>query len=105
MSDLAKDPACRSEGTLARWNENFRPVHSPILRYGFSALCVVIALGLGADIAILPVPRRRAAGFALAIALVTWYAGRGPSVLAILLASGVLQLFPLRSLSTRLRLP
>ena len=70
--------------SLTYWNREFQRVHSPILRYGFSVVAVAIALGValvfqhyqfrGVELPILTV----------AIAVTTWYAGVGPSVVAIL---------------------
>jgi light-regulated signal transduction histidine kinase (bacteriophytochrome) len=62
-------------------------VHSSLPRYGFSVLCVAIALGLALicryygfrDVA-LPL-------FNLAIVLTTWHAGVGPSVMAVILSA------------------
>jgi signal transduction histidine kinase len=59
---------------------------APVARYGFAMICVAIALGIA-----LPLER---AGFrevelplfALAIVLTAWFAGVGPSVLAVLLS-------------------
>jgi signal transduction histidine kinase len=72
---------------LAYWNQEYQRIHSPILRYGFSVVAVAIALGgsfamryYGFRSAELPI-------FTLAIACTSWYAGVGPSVLAVLLSS------------------
>jgi light-regulated signal transduction histidine kinase (bacteriophytochrome) len=58
---------------------------SPILRYGFSVVCVAIALGLALTLhnfrgVELPL-------FDLFIGIVTWYAGIGPSALAVVLST------------------
>jgi signal transduction histidine kinase len=88
MSDLEeRPPRVGAKRTLARWNQELQRIHSPVLRYGLSAVCVAIALGLALtfqdyqfrDVA-LPV-------LSLAVAITTWYAGVGPSVLAILLST------------------
>jgi K+-sensing histidine kinase KdpD len=88
MSDLEeRSPPVGVTRTLARWNQELQRIHSPILRYGLSVACVAIALGLALtlqdyqfrDVA-LPV-------LSLAVAITTWYAGVGPSVLAILLST------------------
>jgi signal transduction histidine kinase len=72
---------------FARWSRELQTVRSPLLRYAFSVLAIAIALGLGlmfrryqADDAALPL-------LSIAVAMVTWYAGGGPSVLAVLLAA------------------
>jgi K+-sensing histidine kinase KdpD len=86
MSDLAERPTSWMKRAMARSNESLQRIHSPILRYGLSVVCVAIALGLALtlqhqfrDVA-LPV-------LSLAVAIATWYAGVGPSVLAILLST------------------
>jgi signal transduction histidine kinase len=91
---------------LAYWNQEFQRIHSPIPRYGFSVVSVAIALGVAfvfqhyqfRDVE-LPV-------LTLAIALTTWYAGAGPSVLAVLLSSACFDYFftePLYSLGISTR--
>jgi light-regulated signal transduction histidine kinase (bacteriophytochrome) len=75
---------------------------SPILRYGFSFVCVGLAIGpallaqhYGFRDVGLPL-------FTLAIAIVTWYAGLGPSGLAVVLATVLFDYFfvePLYSLA------
>ena len=72
---------------MAHWNLEQRVSASSILRYGFSVAAVAIALGLSLvsnafgfrDVG-LPL-------FTLAIAIVTWYAGGGPSALAVALST------------------
>ena len=66
---------------------------SALLRYGFSVVAVALALGVSLlfdaygfrDVG-LPL-------FTLAIALVTWYAGRGPSVVAVVLSATAFNYF------------
>jgi signal transduction histidine kinase len=78
---------------VAYWNPEFQRLHAPILRYGFSVVSVAIALGVAfafdeyqfRDVE-LPV-------LTVAIALTTWYAGTGPSVLAVLLSSALFDYF------------
>jgi two-component system, LuxR family, sensor kinase FixL len=87
---------------VALWNLESPTVRAPILRYGFSAACVATALALalilqsyGFRDASLPL-------LALAVALAAWYAGRGPSVLAVLLSTAAFNYFfvqPLYSLA------
>jgi signal transduction histidine kinase len=88
MTELAEGPThIGVRRRLAYWNEEFQRIHSPILRYGFSVVSVAAALGVALafqhyqfrDVA-LPV-------LTVAIALTTWYAGAGPSILAVLLSS------------------
>jgi PAS domain S-box-containing protein len=87
VTELAEGRNCAGvRHNVQYWNQEFQRIHSPILRYGFSVISVAIALG-GAlasqhyqfrDVE-LPV-------FTVAIAFTTWYAGAGPSVLAVLLS-------------------
>jgi K+-sensing histidine kinase KdpD len=71
---------------VTRWNLELQ-TGSPVLRYGFSLVCVGVALALALaaqysgfrDVG-LPL-------FTLAIAVVTWYAGLGPSVMTVLLST------------------
>jgi signal transduction histidine kinase len=91
---------------LAYWNRELQRIHSPLLRYTFAVLSVVIALGVSfaaqhyqfRDIE-LPV-------LTVAIALTTWYAGAGPSLLAVVLSSVCFDYFfiePLYSLDVSSR--
>jgi signal transduction histidine kinase len=103
MTELAEGPThVGVRRSLAYWNQEFQRIHSPILRYGFSVVSVAIALGLAfacqhyqfRDVE-LPV-------LTVAIAFTTWYAGVGPSVLAVLLSSACFDYFftePLYSLN------
>ncbi len=88
MTELAEGPTpVGVRRSLAYWSEEFQRIHSPILRYGFSVVSVAVALGVAftfqhyqfRDVA-LPV-------LTVAIAFTTWYAGAGPSILAVLLSS------------------
>lgn len=88
MTELAEGPThVGVRRSLAYWNKEFQRIHSPILRYGFAVVSVAIAFGVAfafqhsqfRDVE-LPV-------LTLAIAFTTWYAGAGPSVLAVLLSS------------------
>ena len=62
-------------------------IHSPILRYGLSVVCVAIALGLALTLQNYQFSRVPLPFLSLAVAIVAWYAGVGPSVLAVLLSS------------------
>ena len=77
---------------MARWNLEFEKGRPPI-RYGFSVVCVAVALGLalagrryGFGDAELPL-------FDLAIVVVTWFAGIGPSALAVALSTASFDYF------------
>jgi signal transduction histidine kinase len=73
--------------TLARWNQELQRIHSPILGYGLSVVCVAIALGLALTLQYYQFRDVELPVLSLAVAIVTWYAGVGPSVLAILLST------------------
>src|ERR1700736_2075122 len=94
MTELAEGPThVGVRRSLAYWNQEFQRIHSPILRYGFSVVSVAVALGLA-----LVLQRHRSRDverpvLTVAIAFTTWYAGGGPSVLAILLSSAAFAFF------------
>src|SRR3984893_2607556 len=73
--------------SLAYWSQESQRIHSPILRYGFSVVCVAIALGVAFALQHYQLRDVELPVFTLAIALATWYAGAGPSVLAVLLSA------------------
>jgi signal transduction histidine kinase len=73
--------------TLARWNQDLQRIHSPILRYGLSVICVAIALGLAVTLQYYQFRDVELPVLSLGVAIATWYAGVGPSVLAILLST------------------
>jgi hypothetical protein len=86
MTDLAEGPTRVGVWrSLAYWNQESQRIHSPILRYGLCILCVAIALGLALIFQYYKIHDAELPVFAAAITIVTWYAGRGPSVLAIVL--------------------
>ena len=95
--------------TLARWNPEVHMIRSPILRYGFSVASVAIALALGFTLQYYQFRDVEVPVLALSIALTTWYAGTGPSVLAIVLSAACFDYFftePFYTLSiTRRDLP
>jgi len=73
--------------TLARWNIESHGIRSPILRYGLSVVSVAIGLGLSLLLQHYQFHDVELPVLTLSVALTTWYAGAGPSVLAILLAT------------------
>ncbi|MEA2840696.1 MAG: hypothetical protein QOF41_2026 [Methylobacteriaceae bacterium] len=79
--------------TLADWNRKFQSVHSPFLRYGLSVVCVAIALGLSLLAQYYQFRDIEVPLFSLAVAIATWYAGIGPSVLAVLLSAACFTYF------------
>jgi signal transduction histidine kinase len=94
MTELAEVPMqLGGWRTLARRNLELHQVRSPILRYGLAVVCVAIALGLSLTLKYLQFRDVEAPLFTLAIAIVTWYAGTGPSVLAVLLSTAFFDYF------------
>jgi light-regulated signal transduction histidine kinase (bacteriophytochrome) len=75
------------------WNQEFQRIHSPILRYGFSVVSVATALGLAFALQYYHFRDVELPVLALAIAFTTWYAGAGPSALAVLLSSASFDYF------------
>src|SRR5271154_441274 len=78
--------------SLARWNLELERGRL-LIRYGFSVVCVAVALGLalagrryGFGDAELPL-------FDLAIVVVTWFAGIGPSAIAVALSTASFDYF------------
>jgi signal transduction histidine kinase len=77
---------------LARWNLDLHRGGLPI-RYGFSAVCVAVALGVALA---LQYSGFRAVEFPLldlAIVVSTWYAGTGPAALAVVLSTACFDYF------------
>jgi signal transduction histidine kinase len=72
--------------TLARWNLESQRIRSPILRYGLSVVSIAIGLGLALTLQYYKFHDVELPVLTMAIAVATWYAGIGPSVLAIVLA-------------------
>jgi signal transduction histidine kinase len=94
MTELAEAPTHFGvRRSLAYWNRELQRIHSPILRYGFSICSVAIALGVAfvsqhygfRDVEV-PV-------LTVAIAFTTWYAGAGPSVLAVVASTACFDYF------------
>jgi signal transduction histidine kinase len=88
MTELAEGPTrIGVRRTLAYWNQEFQRIHSPILRYGFSVVSVAIALAVGLAFQHYQFRDVELPVLTIAIAFTTWYAGAGPSVLAVLLSA------------------
>jgi signal transduction histidine kinase len=83
----------RLRPSLAYWNPEFQRIHSPILRYGFSAASVAVALGVAFLLQHFQFRDVELPILTLAIAFATWYAGAGPSVLAVVLSSASFDYF------------
>src|ERR1700730_12875333 len=79
--------------SLAYWNQEFQRIHSPILRYGFSVVSVGTAVGVALALQYYELRDVELPVLTLAIAFTTWYAGAGPSVLAVLLSSAFFDYF------------
>src|ERR1700746_3863083 len=87
MTDHAEGPiGVGVRQTLARWNLESQRIRSPILRYGLSVVSVAIGLALALTLQYYQFRDVELPMLNLAIALPTWYAGIGPSVLAIVLS-------------------
>lgn len=69
------------------WDQEFQRIHSPLLRYGFAVVSVLIALGGSLVLQYYKFDDVQLPVFAVAITLTTWYAGTGPAVLAVLFSS------------------
>jgi signal transduction histidine kinase len=88
MTELANgSPQVGRMRGLAYWNQEFQRIHSPILRYGFSVVSVAVALGVALALQRYQFRDVDLPVLTVAIAFTTWYAGAGPSVLAVLLSS------------------
>jgi len=79
--------------TLARWNIESHGIRSPILRYGLSVVSVAIGVGLALMLQHYEFRDVELPVLTLSVALTTWYAGAGPSVLSILLAMACFNYF------------
>ncbi len=79
--------------TLPRRNLELQRLRTPILRYGFSVACVAIAVGVGLALEHYGFQNVESPFFDLAIALIAWYAGIGPSVVAVVLSANLFNYF------------
>jgi signal transduction histidine kinase len=94
MTELAEGPThVGVRRSLAYWNQEFQRIHSPILRYGFSVVSVAIAVGVALALRYYQFREAELPVLTLAIALTTWYAGAGPSVVAVLLSTACFAYF------------
>src|SRR5271163_1435289 len=78
--------------SLARWNLELHRGGAAI-RYGFSVVCVAVALGAALALQYYGFRGVELPLFDLAIVVTTWYAGAGPSVLAVVLSSACFNYF------------
>ena len=91
---------------LARWNLEPQSIRSPILRYGLAIGCVAVALGLALAVQHYDLRVAESPLFQMAIVLVTWFAGVGPSVLAVVLSTACFNYFfiePIHSFAVTVR--
>src|SRR6516162_656788 len=78
--------------SLARWNLEVQGGRVPI-RYGFSIVCVAVALAVALGSQYYSVRDVELPVFELGIVVATWYAGTGPSVLAVELSAACYNYF------------
>ena len=72
---------------MAYWSLDSDRVHSPVVRYGFAIACVAIAIGLALGAPLIGFRLVELPLLVLAVVLVPWYAGTGPTVVAVVLAT------------------
>jgi signal transduction histidine kinase len=88
MSDLAeRPPRIGVRRALLRWSRESERICSPLLRYGLSVICCLIATGLALILYRDGIRGMELGLLCLPVAIATWYGGIGPSVLAILLCT------------------
>jgi K+-sensing histidine kinase KdpD len=93
MIHLAEGPTGAAvRRSLARWNLELHRGH-PAIRYGFSVVCVAVALGAALAFQSYNFRGIELPLFDLAIVVITWYAGAGPSALAVVLSSACFNYF------------
>jgi signal transduction histidine kinase len=78
---------------MAYWDSEFQRVRSPILRYGFAVVFVTVATAVALAIQEYQFRDVELPLMVLVIGLVTWYAGTGPAVVAVLLSTTVFVYF------------
>ena len=78
---------------MAYWDSEFQRVRSPILRYGLAVVSVVIATAVSLLIQEYQFRDVELPLFVLIMGLVTWYAGTGPAVVAVVLATALFSYF------------
>jgi signal transduction histidine kinase len=107
MTELAEGPTHFGvRRRLAYWNRELQKIHSPVLGYGFAVVSVALALGIAFAFQHFQFRDVELPVLSVAIAFTTWYAGIGPSVLAVLLSSIAFDYFflePLYSLDISAR--
>jgi K+-sensing histidine kinase KdpD len=74
---------------MAYWDSEFQRVRSPILRYGIAVVSVVVATAVALAFREYQFRDVELPLLVLVIGIVTWYAGTGPAVVAVLLSTAV----------------
>ena len=93
MIHLAEGPTgVAARRSLARWNLELQR-GGPTIRYGFSVVCVAVALGVALAFQYYGFRDVELPVFDLAIVVITWYAGVGPAVLAVVLSTACFNYF------------
>ena len=72
---------------MAHWDSEFQRIRSLVLRYGFAVVSVVIATAVALAFQEYQFRDVELPLLVLVIGLVTWYAGTGPAVIAVLLST------------------
>ncbi len=78
--------------SIARWDLELHR-GGPAIRYGFSVVCVAVALGVALALQYYGFRGLELLVFALAVVVTTWYTGIGPSVLAVVLSTACFDYF------------
>ena len=94
MTELAEGPVhAGMKRDLAYWNREVQTLHAPILRYGFAVVSVAIALGVALALQHYQFRDVELPVLVAAVAFTSWYAGTGPSALAVLLSTACFEYF------------
>jgi K+-sensing histidine kinase KdpD len=90
LGEGSTDAAVRR--SFARWSLELHGAR-PAIRYGFSVVCVALALGAALTFQYYRFRGMELPLFDLAIVVTAWYAGAGPSALAVVLSSACFNYF------------
>ena len=94
MTDFAEGPKrVVVRRAVAWWNQELQRVRSPILRYGFSVVCVAIAIGMGLAFEYYGFRSGQWGLFGAGIAFATWYGGIGSCIFAVVLSAACFDYF------------
>ena len=72
---------------MAYWSDEFDRVQSPMLRYGLAVVLVAVSVAIALSLQVYEFREIELPILLLAIGVVTWYAGNGPAVLAVVLST------------------